>query len=143
MQGYEQPVVRDFGGLAAITGEIHLLLAQGGGADLSFSSPGQTGEPNFGGSGPGGAPGAEGPVPDGQGVGDTDVSGGSDPGGAGGGGAGSGGSGGGGSDGGGSGGGGGGADLPFTGFAAGVAAAVGSGMAVAGGALRRFARRQR
>lgn len=170
MQGpqghYASPRVLDYGDLREITESLYPLM---GVADLGFSSPDQS--PN-GGGGVGGGPSGPAPGPEASGVTQTpdaalgpvsnggapgttvadgggsadagDVGGEGDSGGGDGGGDGGGGSGGGGSGGGGagSGGGGGGGELPFTGLAAGVVAAVGSAVAAGGAALRRVARRR-
>jgi hypothetical protein len=137
-QGYAPPRVRDYGDLVALTSADASLLHVGiGGASVS-----QVSSPITPGGGGGG--GSSNTSPNSS-FGDTlPASGGGDNGGAGGsgggggtlgaaGGGGAGGSGGGGSG----GGGGGGSGLPFTGFAVGMVAAVGSGMTAAGVALRR------
>jgi hypothetical protein len=131
---YAPPEVADLGDVGEMTRGVHLLLGQAGMSDLSFSSPvsggggnGFAADPTHGGVGGETATGGNTPGAGGGGGG------GADPGGSGAGaGAGAGGA-----------GGGGGGKLPFTGFAAGAAAAIGSGMVAAGTALRRAARRRR
>jgi hypothetical protein len=133
--GYAPPRVVDYGTLVEITAAVHLLMGATDISDLSFSGPlipGAGGEA-AGGSGSGSGGGGE------YGTLTSSGSGGSDPSsgvGSGGGGGASG------SGSGGGGGGGGGGHLPFTGFAAGAAVAIGSGLTAAGAALRRAARRR-
>ena len=126
---YEAPSVSDYGGLVELTSAVHLLLGHSAGADLTFSSPGVAG----GGSSPfeAGRLGAGATEPTAfagtghhlaaPGGAESGVSGGAAGGSAGSAGA--------------------GGQLPFTGFAAAAAAAVGTGMAAAGSALRRRLRR--
>jgi hypothetical protein len=137
MQGrdvnYVPPEVSDYGDLAAITAAAHPLLGVAAAPDMSFSSPpGAHGAGSgFGvqaadAGGPG--PGAPAGMPSGGGgVHGAHSSGGTVAGGGGG----------------GSAGGGGAGELPFTGFAAGAVAAIGSGLAWAGFALRRAATRSK
>ena len=153
---YEQPRVEDYGDLVEMTAAAHVLMGVSTAHDLSFSSPspvpggggnvaGGEGEAAAGGSPLVPVPGGANPSSDPSTTGHISVSnlggsGGSDPGGSGS----TAGVGGGGSGGGGSGnGGGGGGSLPFTGFAAGAAAAVGGSLTAAGTALRRYARARR
>lgn len=130
--GYAPPEVVDYGNLVEITAAAHLLMGAADMSDLSFSSPvtpGSGGEPGSGALG-----GDQGGLVT---LGETGGSG-NAPGTASGGVAGGGvGSGGGASGGGGAGGG----HLPFTGLAVGAVAAIGSGMAAGGAALRRASRR--
>jgi hypothetical protein len=136
LAGYAPPEVKDYGTLREMTAAAHLFMGAAHISDLSFSSP----------LAPGGSPevlpttqGSVGDVTDGNGPAGGSSPGSStfDPGGGS-----SGGSPGGGSSGGGSSGGGGG-HLPFTGFAAGVAAAIGSALAAGGTLLRRASRPRR
>jgi hypothetical protein len=127
---YAAPQVVDYGTLVEITAFPHLLLGTAGVSDLTFSSPNTPG-------GPGELPGAtSGSISDGVDPGTagtlatTGTAGGGTQ------------SAGGGAPGGGPSGGGGHGQLPFTGVAVGAIAAVGSGLAAAGGALRRRLRRQ-
>jgi hypothetical protein len=131
-RAYEPPAVDDYGDLAEITA-VHMPLAQGDVSDLAFSASSQgPAGPAVPGAGPdgdvggedvsdpgGGDPGDSGGDP-GGGVGGADASGGES-----------------------SGSGGGGGELPFTGFAAAAAAAIGTGMTVAGGFLRKALRGRR
>src|SRR5690349_2187772 len=127
---YDAPEVSDYGSLVDLTSAVHLLLGHSAGADLSFSSPGVAGAGNtsfeagrLGATGgahhavaPGGA-GSGGLAPDGgAGALHSGGSGGSAGGASGAGAAG---------------------ELPFTGFAAAGAAAIGTGLAAAGSAIRR------
>jgi hypothetical protein len=157
---YDAPRIADYGGLVDLTSSMQLVLGQAGPTDLSFSSPGAVaplaggGEaatagpadvvPADGVAGGGGEAVAGGPESGGGEPGDGAEGGGS-PGDGGSGGAESGGgagggSAGGGSSGGGTAGGGSSGSLPFTGFVAGGAAALGTGLAAAGAALRRTLR---
>jgi hypothetical protein len=135
---YCPPEVLDYGDLATITAAGHALLGVATSPDLSFSSaaaPTAGGSLGAGTSGKGGGHGGLDALAGGPGAGvggtaDAAPVGGGPTGGS--------------SGGGGSGGhgGGGGGELPFTGLAAGALAAVGSALAVAGGALRRRVRRR-
>jgi hypothetical protein len=133
--GYAPPRVVDYGTLVEITAAVHLLMGATDISDLSFSGPlipgggGETAGGTSSGSG-----GGEYGILNGSGGGGSDPSSGVGSGGGGGGASGSGS--------GGGGGGGGGGHLPFTGFAAGAAVAIGSGLTAAGAALRRAARRR-
>ena len=126
---YDAPHVDDYGSLVEVTSAVHLLLGHAAATDLSFSSPGVAGGGNSpfeaGRLGAGaGTPtaftgtGHHVAVPGGA------ESGGGVAGGSGGGPAGSGG------------------QLPFTGFAAAGAAALGTGLAAVGSELRRRLRRR-
>jgi hypothetical protein len=141
---YEPPRIVNYGTLRDITAQLEQALPAGVGITAAASGP--TGGP------PGGPPpGGEqltppSPLPEGNpgsGLGGEETSGGGGGGAGGGGGSGVGGA-----ELGGGGGGGGGtvssgaAELPFTGFPAAVAAAVGAGMASAGAALRRALKRR-
>jgi hypothetical protein len=118
---YAPPTVADYGDLLTMTATVHPIFGVKTAQDLSFSS--------------GHAPsGVHGELQ----VGGVGTSGGSDPGGGVAGASSGGGSGGGGSG----GGGGGGGHLPFTGLVVGLVAGVGSGLVVAGDALRRTLRRR-
>jgi hypothetical protein len=146
LTGYASPEVTDYGSLVEITASVHLLMGAADMSDLSFSAahtPGGGGQGidivNSGGDKspvgagevvPGGGPSASagnlsatGSGPAGGG-GEVAVPGGGSAGGSGS-------------------GGGGGGQLPFTGFAAGAAAAVGSALAASGAALRRASRTRR
>jgi hypothetical protein len=116
---YAPPTVADYGDLLTLTATVHPIFGVRPAQDLSFSQgdapTGVHGELQLGGVG---------------------TSGGSDPG------AGVAGASSGGGSGGGSGSGGGGGHLPFTGLVVGVVAGVGSGLVVAGDALRRTLRRR-
>ena len=129
---YDAPEVSDYGTLLELTSAVHLLLGHKPGLDLSFSSPGPAGaggsplesgrlgagaaSPTATGTGPDvTAPGGAGSAGPGGGVGG--VAGGSH------------------------GASGAGGQLPFTGFAAAGAAAIGTGLAAAGSAIRRRLRR--
>jgi hypothetical protein len=133
---YETPTVSDYGGLMELTAAVHLLLGDAAGPDLTFSSPAGAGVtagagtsgsqsvlPDVASGDPSGSAGGGGPAGSGDVSGDA---------GSGAGGAGSG------SGGGGSGGG----ELPFTGYAAAGAAALGAGLTAAGAAIRRGLRRR-
>jgi hypothetical protein len=131
--GYAPPRVVDYGTLVEITAAVHLLMGATDISDLSFSGPlipGAGGEAAGGTSS--GSGGGEYGILSGSGSGGSDPSSGVGSGGGGASGSGSG----------GGGGGGGGGHLPFTGFAAGAAVAIGSGLTAAGAALRRAARRR-
>lgn len=141
LAGYAAPEVKDYGSLREMTAAAHLLMGAAPISDLSFSSPMAPGGPGTvgGGSNPPG-PGQVAPTTQGT-IGDVADGGGPNGGGAPGSGTlGAGGSSSGGSSGGGSSGGGG--QLPFTGFAAGVAAAIGSAFTAGGALLRRASRRR-
>ena len=112
-RNYQPPEITDYGDLRAITATFDRVVGVAA-TDLSFSSP----TPPYG---PGGTAAGGGGFDPGDSGGGTA--------GAGGGGA-------------GSGGGGGGGNLPFTGLAIGAIAAVGSGLAAGGAALRRLVRRR-
>jgi hypothetical protein len=117
LAGYAAPEVTDYGNLVEITAAVHLLVGAADISDLSFSgyvAPGGSGE--LGGVTETSATGA----------GDSSPGSGGDAGATAGG-----------SQGGSSGSSGGGGQLPFTGFAAGAAAAIGSALAAGGAALRR------
>jgi hypothetical protein len=136
---YVAPVVTDYGDLVALTAVTDPVMGEAGVRDLSFSAPaggGGGGTVALAPMGPGGGgdPGTPGAAQDVLGVADTSAG---DPGGDPGGGAG-------GAAGGpaGGGGGGGGGGLPFTGFAPGLVAAVGTALAGSGAALRRALRRR-
>jgi hypothetical protein len=141
--GYVPPAIVDYGDLLEITRDTGLMLHMGIGTFATASSPGT---PGGGGDGAGSyvAPGTAGDLPssgDSPGGGDVSPAGGSGEvagGDAGGGtdsGGGTGGTGGGGT-------GGGGGELPFSGFAAGLAGAVGAGLSAAGLAARKYLRRE-
>jgi hypothetical protein len=132
---YAPPVVLDLGDLTALTRSSHLVLGQAGISDLSFSSP-NGGVGGVSASDPGIARGGAG----GDTTGGGDFTGTAGGGGGAGGVAAGGGTGGGGA---GGGGGGGGGKLPFTGFAAGAAAAIGSALVAGGVTLRRLVGRRR
>jgi hypothetical protein len=133
---YVTPAVTDYGTLVEMTSAAHLIMGAASVHDLSFSSPqtpGGSGEPIGGGTSAGtiteiADPGSGNTSPTGGGApgGGVDPGGGTSAGGASGGGA----------------SGGGGGKLPFTGFEAGVVAAIGSAFAAGGGALRRALRRR-
>ena len=138
---YEAPLVRDYGDLTQLTTAVHLLLGEGAAPDLTFSAPAGGGATvaGAGSTAAGGAPslpsagvGTQSVLPEAASGGVTDgahgasggagaaVTGGGD-----------------------AAGGGGGGQLPFTGFAAAGAAAVGVGLTAAGSAIRRGMRRRR
>jgi hypothetical protein len=114
---YLSPRVTDYGNLWAITAVVHPLQFGGATPDLSFSSPSTRGiSPGFVSAATGSGGSGSGGTP-GAGA-ETGLGGG-------------------GSDGGGSGSG----ELPFTGLAVGAVAAIGAGLAGAGGTMRRAVRR--